>query len=119
MRGDQAGGCEEVRVDEIGPERSGGSAGPPGELDVAALAAGLTIDDGPLDLVAPVAQCLLEPARTRMDGPGPEHICETWEGFAKAQALPARDLQQSETHLVVVPSPHRTYRGVCGIPCPP
>src|SRR5207302_6603196 len=51
-RGDQAGRDEEVRVDDVRSEAARSAAGGAGELEVAALAAGASVENGELELVA-------------------------------------------------------------------
>ena len=69
-RGDQPGGDEEVRVDDVGPR---GAAGGARQLEVSELPAGSAVDHGAVDLVAPLRERALhlrdEDAEVRVGRP--------------------------------------------------
>ena len=59
-RGGEAGGDEEVRVDDVRVEASGSCADVRGEPRVLRLAPAAVVDHGALELVPAVAECRLE-----------------------------------------------------------
>ena len=96
----EARGDEEVRVGDIGiepPRRAGGVAEEP---KVAPPASGARVDDRTLDLVTALDAARARGSRRRPRGPDRPDPDTSARRGGFAAALPARDLQDPEAHLV-------------------